>query len=202
MLQHLKPIKRFFDILCSALGLILLSPLLLILSIIIIMDSKGGIFFRQIRVGKNNKDFHIFKFRTMLPDSEKKGALTVGNSDSRITKVGRWLRKSKLDELPQLLNVLLGEMSLVGPRPEVRKYVNLYSEEQKQVLSVKPGLTDPASIAFSNENELLKGTANPEEFYIERVMPKKISINIRYIQERKFGSDLVILWKTLLKLLP
>ena len=154
--------KRIFDLLFSFLGLVILSPFLLVIAILIVIDSKGDIFYLQQRVGKDNKDFNIFKFRTMRPNSDKQGLLTVGAKDSRITKIGVFLRKYKIDELPQLINVLIGNMSFVGPRPEVRKYVDLYNSEQKKVLTVKPGITDYASIEYSKENELLAKSENPE----------------------------------------
>lgn len=150
----------------------------------------------QTRVGKNNKDFKLFKFRTMKTDSDKKGLLTVGNTDSRITGTGLWLRKYKLDELPQLFNVLIGEMSLVGPRPEVRKYVELYSHEQLKVLSVKPGITDNASIEYADENELLSKQTEPEKFYISEVMPAKLKINLEYISNQSIAEDFRIILKT------
>ena len=148
--------KRFFDILCALFGLIILSPILLIIAILIKLESKGPVFYRQIRVGKNNIDFRIFKFRTMYVGSDKKGLLTLGDRDTRVTKVGYYLRKYKLDELPQLINVLIGDMSFVGPRPEVRKYVNLYSEDDLRIFNIRPGITDYASIEFRDEAELFK----------------------------------------------
>jgi lipopolysaccharide/colanic/teichoic acid biosynthesis glycosyltransferase len=148
--------KRLFDILASYFGLMFFLPFLTIVGILIVIDSKGGVFYRQVRVGMGNKDFRIFKFRTMRPDSDKAGLLTVGAKDNRITKIGVFLRKYKIDEFPQLLNVLIGDMSIVGPRPEVRKYVDMYNAEQLRVLEVRPGITDYASIEYSNENELLK----------------------------------------------
>ncbi|MEO8761855.1 MAG: sugar transferase, partial [Bacteroidia bacterium] len=154
-------LKRTFDIACSLIGIIILLPVFIIISLLIVFDSRGGIFYLQIRVGKNNEDFSLLKFRTMQTDADKKGLLTVGNRDSRVTRVGYFLRKNKLDELPQLFNVLFGSMSLVGPRPEVRKYVSLYNHEQKKVLNVKPGITDYASIEYANENEILAKATNP-----------------------------------------
>ena len=188
--------KRAFDFFWSIIGLLLLSPLFLLVAILIKFNSKGPIFFKQIRVGRNEKDFKIYKFRTMFIDSDRKGLLTVGFKDSRVTSIGYYLRKFKLDELPQLINVLIGDMSFVGPRPEVRKYVNLYSKSQKKVLEVKPGITDLASIAFRNENEILSTKSNPEDFYIDEIMPKKININLNYIKRRNFFSDLGIILKT------
>jgi lipopolysaccharide/colanic/teichoic acid biosynthesis glycosyltransferase len=189
-------LKRIFDIFFSVVGLVILSPLLLIISIAIILDSRGGIFYIQKRVGLNGKDFNLFKFRTMRPDSDKKGLITIGKRDSRITNVGYFIRKYKLDELPQLLNVLIGTMSFVGPRPEVRKYVDLYNEEQLKVLSVKPGITDYASIKYFNENELLGKSINPDETYIHEVMPTKLQLNSKYISEQGLMTDLKIIFHT------
>ena len=161
------------------------------------MDSKGGVFFFQMRVGKNNRDFRLIKFRTMFSNSERKGLLTVGNTDSRITKAGKWLRKYKVDEFPQLLNILKGEMSFVGPRPEVRKYVDLYNYGQMKILSVRPGLTDYASLEYINENEILERYDKPEKVYIEKIMPEKLALNIKYIDEKGFFTDLKIMLKTI-----
>ncbi len=193
--------KRLTDILLSLVGLLILLPFFLVIAIVIALDSRGGVFFLQTRVGKNNKDFKLFKFRTMRVDSESKGQLTIGGHDIRITKAGFFLRRYKLDELPQLLNVLLGDMSLVGPRPEVRKYVDMYTAEQLQVLSVKPGITDYASIKYADESELLAKAENPEQFYIQTVMPDKLAINQEYIKNRSFGVDMGILFKTIGKIL-
>ncbi|PNQ73024.1 glycosyl transferase [Hanstruepera neustonica] len=194
-------IKRSFDIVFSSLGLILFLPLLLIIAFLIKLESQGPIFFRQSRVGKNNRDFKIFKFRTMFIGSDKKGLLTVGNRDPRVTKVGYFLRKYKLDELPQLINVLLGNMSFVGPRPEVRHYVNFYSESDLKILSVKPGITDYASIHFRNEVELLRESENPEKFYIEHILPDKIALNKKYIEQNSLLTDIKIIFKTLLTII-
>jgi lipopolysaccharide/colanic/teichoic acid biosynthesis glycosyltransferase len=193
-------IKRLFDIFSSLFGLIILSPFLFIISICILISSRGGIFYRQTRVGKNGKDFRLWKFRTMKPGSDKKGLLTVGGRDPRVTGIGYFLRKYKLDEFPQLINVLAGEMSLVGPRPEVRKYVDMYSPEQIHVLDVKPGITDYASIEYSNENELLAKSADPEKTYIEEVMPAKLKLNMKYIEEKSFWTDMKIIFKTVFKI--
>lgn len=193
-------LKRLFDILVSFILLVLLSPVFIFISLLIIFDSRGGVFFRQIRVGQLGNDFKLLKFRTMKPDSDKKGLLTVGARDNRITKVGYFLRKYKLDELPQLLNVLGGSMSLVGPRPEVRKYVDLYTEEQAKVLNVKPGITDYASIEYINENEILAQSSNPEQTYIEEVMPAKLKLNQIYIQNPGLAHDFKILFLTLKKI--
>ena len=192
--------KRIFDLLFSFLGLVILSPFLLVIAILIVIDSKGDIFYLQQRVGKDNKDFNIFKFRTMRPNSDKQGLLTVGAKDSRITKIGVFLRKYKIDELPQLINVLIGNMSFVGPRPEVRKYVDLYNSEQKKVLTVKPGITDYASIKYSNENELLAKSENPEKTYIEEIMPAKLELNLKYIKEASLLTDIKIIFKTFAKI--
>ena len=193
--------KRAFDILFSFWGLLFLFPYLVFIAILILVDSKGGVFFRQVRVGKNNKDFRIFKFRTMKPDSDKKGLITVGAKDSRVTKIGYYLRKYKLDELPQLINVLIGDMSFVGPRPEVRKYVDMYSEEQLKVLNVQAGITDYASIEYSNENEILAKSDNPEKSYIEDIMPAKLKLNLKYINETSLKTDIKIIFKTIKKIL-
>jgi len=189
--------KRVFDILFSLFALIVLSPLFVVISILIILDSKGSIFFIQKRVGKDGKDFTLIKFRTMLKESEAKGLLTVGEKDKRITRIGGRLRKYKMDELPQLINIVKGEMSFVGPRPEVRKYVEFYSPAQLEVLSVKPGLTDYASLEYINESELLKSFADPEKAYIDKVMPDKLALNLQYINEQGFLNDLEIIWKTI-----
>ena len=193
-------VKRFFDILFSIFGILILSPFLLIISIIIILSSKGGAFYRQIRIGKNSKPFKLFKFRTMRIGSDKQIRITIGSRDSRITSIGYFLRKYKLDELPQLFNVLIGNMSFVGPRPEVPEYVALYDTEQKTVLNVKPGITDFASIVYSGENELLANAENPEELYIKRIMPAKLKLNMRYIKEMSLGTDVKIIFKTIGKI--
>jgi len=189
--------KRLFDICCSFWGIYFLFPLLLFIAICIRLESKGGVFYRQIRVGLLGKPFALLKFRTMQPDSDKKGLLTVGANDNRITKVGYYLRKFKLDELPQLYNVLIGDMSLVGPRPEVQKYVDLYNETQRHVLDVKPGITDYASLAYFEENELLAKSNDPERTYIEEVMPAKLNINLAYIPKASLGEDLKIIFLTI-----
>ncbi|MGL4731410.1 MAG: sugar transferase [Clostridium sp.] len=189
--------KRIFDIGASFLGLVILSPILLLIAIFIKIDSKGPIFFKQQRVGKNKKVFEIYKFRTMVTDAEKIGKqITVGN-DSRITNVGKFIRKCKLDELPQLLNVLRGEMSLVGPRPEVPRYVELYDEYQEQILLVKPGITDYASIEFRNENDILGKSISPEETYIKDIMPNKIELNVKYIKNISLIEDFKLILKTI-----
>ena len=191
--------KRTFDFIFSLLLIILLSPVLIIISLIIALDSKGGIIFNQKRAGKDNIDFDIYKFRTMHLGSDKKGLLTVGAKDQRVTRAGYFLRKYKLDELPQLFNVLIGNMSFVGPRPEVRKYVELYNNEQLHVLDVKPGITDFASIDYANENEILAQSNSPEETYIKTVMPSKLELNLKYIREQTFLTDMKIIFRTIAK---
>lgn len=188
---------RFFDILFAFLGLLISSPILLVIAIIIKVSSKGSIFYRQSRVGINNTDFFVWKFRTMHVHADKKGLLTVGGRDPRITSFGYFLRKSKLDEMPQLFNVLFGSMSLVGPRPEVRKYVEYYSIEQKSVLNVKPGITDWASIKYRDENVILEKSINPEHDYIHIIMPDKIKYNLIYIQNRNVKEYYKIIFTTL-----
>jgi len=192
---------RVLDILFSLFGLILLLPVFLVIALIIVVDSRGGVFFMQQRVGRYGKDFGLFKFRTMRTGAAKQGDLTVGARDSRITKAGYFLRKYKLDELPQLINVLLGQMSLVGPRPEIRKYVDLYTDDQRKVLSVRPGVTDYASIEYSNENEILGRSADPEQTYIRDVMPAKILLNMRYINSPTVGNYLKVIGMTFKKVL-
>ncbi len=191
---------RFFDFFFTVLGLIILSPLFLIVAIWIKLDSSGPVFYRQTRVGKNNKDFKLLKFRSMVTDSDKKGLITVGGRDPRVTKSGYFIRKYKLDELPQLINVLKNDMSLVGPRPEVRKYVDLYNEIQRMVLSVKPGITDYASIEYIDENEILGKAENPEKVYIEQIMPEKILYNMKYIQNRSVKEYFKIIFLTIGKI--
>ncbi|EHJ02061.1 MULTISPECIES: sugar transferase [unclassified Clostridium] len=194
-----KVVKRIFDFVCSTLGLIILSPILIIIAIRIKTDSDGPVFFRQIRVGEKNREFEILKFRTMVVNAEKLGRqITVGN-DSRITKIGAFLRKYKLDELPQLINVFKGDMSLVGPRPEVPRYVKLYDEKQKKVLEVKPGITDLASIRYRDENDLLGEAENPDEFYINTIMPDKLALNLEYINRNNIFIDIYIILKTIIK---
>lgn len=189
--------KRLFDLVMSVAALILLSPLFLLLTIWISLDSKGGVFYRQSRVGKNNRDFKLFKFRTMKPDSFSGGGLTLGDKDPRITRSGSFLRKYKLDELPQLLNIIKGEMSFVGPRPEVREFVRLYNEQQRKVLAVKPGLTDFASLEYINEGEILSESEDPRQTYINEIMPAKLELNLKYIREKSFLVDLKIIARTI-----
>lgn len=189
--------KRIFDFIISFISLLFFSPVLLLISIIIKISSTGSVFYRQTRVGRNNVDFKIFKFRTMHVNADKKGLLTIGGKDPRVTTIGFYLRKYKLDELPQLINVIKGEMSFVGPRPEVRQYVNLYSDSHKEVLNVKPGITDLASIEFRNENEILLEQKDPYQYYIDYIMPKKLEINLKYIAQSSLIKDLVIIIRTL-----
>ena len=188
--------KRLFDLMASGLGLIVLSPLFLILSIWIKLDSKGPVFYRQVRVGRNNKDFRIFKFRSMREGADKGSLVTIGGHDPRITRSGYFIRKFKLDELPQLINVFLGDMSLVGPRPEVRHYVNYWTPEQMHVLDVRPGITDPASIKFRNENELMEKAEDPERYYIEVIMQEKLKLYLEYVKNHSFLGDLGLIFKT------
>ena len=193
-------LKRIFDTTLSLFGLIILLPFMLIIAILIKIDSKGPIFFKQIRVTKGGREFKILKYRTMRVGSDKYSQITVGK-DERITKIGSFLRKYKLDEIPQLINVLIGDMSLVGPRPEVPKYVALYTDEQKEVLKVRAGITDYASIEFSDENDLLASEKNPEEAYIEKIMPKKIELNKKYLSEISVLTDIRIILLTIKKIL-
>ncbi len=193
-------LKRLFDIVFSFVGLVILFPFFILIAIVILVSSKGGIFYLQTRVGLNNKDFKLFKFRTMKTNADKAGLLTVGGRDPRITAVGYYLRRYKLDELPQLLNVFLGSMSLVGPRPEVRKYVEMYNAEQLAVLSVKPGITDYASLEYFSENELLAKSSEPEMTYINVVMPAKLALNKKYIEDSSFITDIKIIFRTIAKI--
>ena len=188
--------KRIFDILVSGIGLICLSPLLLIVAIWIKLDSHGPVFYRQVRVGRYNKDFRIFKFRSMRIGSDKGSLVTIGGRDPRITRSGYFIRKFKIDELPQLINVLVGDMSLVGPRPEVRHYVNYWTEEQMHVLDVRPGITDPASIKFRNENELLAQAEDPEKYYIEVIMQEKIKLYLDYVKKNSLWYDIKLIFQT------
>jgi lipopolysaccharide/colanic/teichoic acid biosynthesis glycosyltransferase len=193
--------KRLFDIIFSFLGLIFLSPVLLLIIVLMLATSKGPIIYKQVRVGRNNKDFKIFKFCTMVINADKLGLLSVGDRDPRITQIGYYLRKFKLDELPQLANVLRGDMSFVGPRPEVRKYVNFYNQEQMQVFKVRPGITDLASIEFRNESELLSNQEDPDSYYINVIMPKKLQINLDYLKERTLFKDIGVILKTFLAII-
>ena len=190
--------KRAMDIVLSAAALCVLWPVLLLIALAIVVDDPGPVFYRQVRVGRGGKPFRIFKFRTMVVDADKKGlSITVGR-DSRITRVGAFLRRTKLDELAQLLNVLCGQMSFVGPRPEVPRYVELYTPYQRQVLLVRPGITDYASIAYRNENDLLAGADDPERMYIETIMPDKIELNMKYLREISPLTDVRLMLRTVL----
>lgn len=189
--------KRIFDIVASGCGLVLLSPLFLILAVWIKLDSPGPVFYRQVRVGRHNRDFRIFKFRSMREGSDQGSLVTIGGHDSRITRSGYILRKFKLDELPQLLNVFVGDMSMVGPRPEVRHYVNYWTPEQMHVLDVRPGITDPASIKFRNENELLEKAENPEEYYINVIMQEKIRLYLEYVEHHSLWYDIRLIFQTI-----
>ena len=191
---------RFFDFILGLVGLVVLAPIFIMLAIWIKIDSKGPVFYKQVRVGENGIDFGLFKFRSMVVDADKKGLITVGGRDPRITRSGYFIRKYKLDELPQLINVLVGDMSLVGPRPEVRKYVDLYTDEQQKVLSVKPGITDYASIEYMDENEILGKSSDPEKTYIEEIMPEKIKYNMKYINNKSLFEYFKIIFLTVLKI--
>lgn len=192
-------LKRAFDLILSILGLILLFPLLLLISLLIRLDSKGPVLFTQGRVGKNNIDFNIYKFRTMRVQSDKKGLLTLGNNDSRITKIGYFLRRYKIDEFPQLINIIKGNMSFVGPRPELRYYVNFYNEYDMEIFKVRPGITGLASLKYRNEVELLKQAEDPETFFIETIIPDKLKFNKEYIKKQSFFFDLKLIALTIIK---
>ncbi|MBQ2068112.1 MAG: sugar transferase [Paludibacteraceae bacterium] len=187
---------RFCDIVFSLIGLLLLSPLFLIVALWIIIDDPGPVFYRQQRVGKDGKDFYLLKFRSMRMGADKMSLITIGDRDSRVTRAGYYIRKYKLDELPQLWNVLVGDMSLVGPRPEVRKYVDTYTPEQWLALSVRPGITDYASIEYIDENRLLAQSDNPDKTYIEEIIPAKIALNMRYINHQTLGEYFKIIFLT------
>ena len=193
---------RFFDMLFSLLGIILLFPLFIVIYLLIIIESKGSGLYLQNRVGKNGVDFVLYKFRSMRVGADKKGLITIGGKDPRLTKVGSMLRDLKLDELPQLINVLMGDMSLVGPRPEVRKYVDMYSSEQLKVLQIRPGLTDYPSIQYMNENEILGWVSDPEKVYVEEIMPHKIRLNLKYIQNmsvKEYFNVIILTLKVVIK---
>ena len=192
--------KRIFDILVSLIILVIFLPFGIIISLAILFSSKGGVFYVQERIGKHRKPFGLYKFRTMKPDADKAGRLTVGK-DNRITKVGSFLRKYKLDEFPQFLNVLFGQMSVVGPRPEVKEYVDLYSEEQLEILNVKPGITDLASLEYFEENAILGKAKYPQKAYIEEIMPAKIKLNKQYLENPTISNDIKIMWKTAKRIL-
>ncbi len=189
-------LKRCFDITASALGLLVLAIPFLIIAVIIKATSKGPVFFRQVRVGKGGKEFRIFKFRTMVVDAEKRGMQITVGADSRITGIGKFLRKTKVDELPQLINVLIGQMSFVGPRPEVPKYVAMYSDYQRNILKIKPGITELASIVYRDENDVLAKSDDPEATYINEIMPRKIELNIEYMQKMGFWYDIKLIFMT------
>lgn len=200
ILRHRKihlVIKRFFDIVLSIIALIVLLPALLITALLIKFDSQGPVLFKQTRVGRNGREFKIFKFRTMIMDAEKLGMQITVGKDRRITDIGRFLRKYKIDELLQLINVLKGDMSFIGPRPEVPKYVSLYTEDQKSILKVRPGISDYASIEYKDENDILALSENPEETYIEDIMPRKINLNMKYIKKISLLEDIKIIIKTI-----
>ena len=192
--------KRLFDIVSSGIGLLCLAPVFVVMAIWIKLDSRGPVFYRQTRVGRYGRDFRIFKFRSMRVGSDKGRQMTVGERDPRITRSGYFIRRYKIDELPQLINVFLGDMSIVGPRPEVRKYVDLYSEEQRKVFQVRPGITDLASIKYRNENELLSQVDDPDTYYIDVIMPDKLTINLEYIRHQSFMGDIKIIFNTLFKI--
>lgn len=193
--------KRVFDLVASGLGLLVLSPVFLILAVWVKSDSRGPVFYRQVRVGRHGRDFTLYKFRSMRVGSDKKGLITVGGRDPRVTRSGYFIRKYKLDELPQLINVFAGDMSLVGPRPEVRKYVDMYTREQMRVLYVRPGITDLASIRYRNENELLASVEDPERFYQEVVMQDKLKINLEYVSKHGFWYDIKLIFETIFSIL-
>lgn len=194
-------IKRLFDIIFASIGLICLSPLLILVSMAIIANSGLPVLYRQVRIGRYGKEFVLLKFRTMHKDADQKGLLTVGGRDPRVTGVGYYLRKFKIDEFPQLFNVIRGDMSIVGPRPEVKKYVDMYSAEQRLVLDVRPGITDYASIKFVNENDILSQSENPENTYIQEVMPVKLKLNLKYIKDKSLSTDLGIIFETFKRIL-
>jgi len=194
-------LKRLFDILFSIIGLALIFPVLFLISILIKLDSKGPVFFVQGRVGKHNKDFNIYKFRTMEIESAKKGNLTLGNDDSRVTKIGYFLRRYKIDELPQLINIIKGDMSFVGPRPELRYYVNFYKEEDLEIFKIRPGITGLASLKYRNEVELLKKAKDPEAFFIKTIIPDKLKYNKEYISKKSILFDLKLIGLTIIKVI-
>ncbi|MDO5980504.1 sugar transferase [Flavivirga spongiicola] len=194
-------LKRSFDVVFSIMGLFILSPFLILIAVLIKLDSKGPVLFVQGRVGKNNIDFNIFKFRTMRVQSQGKGLLTLGNNDSRITKVGYFLRRYKIDEFPQLINILKGDMSFVGPRPELRYYVNFYSESDMKIFAVRPGITGLASLKYRNEVELLKAAKNPEDFFVNTIIPDKLKYNKEYIRRQNFFFDLKLIGITIIKVI-
>lgn len=191
---------RFLDILLALPALLLLLPFFILIALYIKLDSRGTVFFRQSRVGWRNKDFMLYKFRTMVPGAVIKGTLTIGDHDDRVTKAGSFLRKWKIDELPQLWNVLIGDMSMVGPRPELRKYVAFYTDEEMEILQVKPGITDYASLFYRQEGQLLSRQVDPEKYYIEVIMPHKVKLNKKYIQEKSIKNYFRIIISTILSI--
>ncbi len=194
-------LKRGFDVVFSIIGLLFLSPLLILIAILIKLDSRGPVLFIQGRVGRNNIDFNIFKFRTMRTQSQSKGLLTLGNNDNRITKIGYFLRRYKIDEFPQLINILNGDMSFVGPRPELRHYVNFYTQDDMAIFAVRPGITGLASLKYRNEVELLKAAKDPENFFIHTIIPDKLKFNKEYISRRNFFFDLKLIGLTVIKVI-
>lgn len=193
--------KRLFDLVLSFIGLIIFSPLLLTIAFLIKKEDGGPVFFRGVRVGKNGNPFKIFKFRSMVINADKIGGLSAGDDDPRITKIGKFVRKYKFDELPQLINVLKGEMSFVGPRPEVQHYVNMFTKEEKTILTVRPGITDWASLWNSDEGAILAGSPDPEKTYMEEIRPEKILLQLKYIRERSFLTDIKIILQTVFKVI-
>lgn len=191
--------KRLFDITASLLGLVILSPIFFLISFKIRQEDGGPVFYRGLRVGLHGKLFRIFKFRTMMVDGEKHGASSTSDDDPRITRTGKFLRKYKMDELPQLINVLKGDMSIVGPRPEVKKFTDLFTEEEEAILEVRPGITDWASLHFPNEGQILMGSIDPDKDYMEKIRPEKIRLQLKYVTGRSFWIDLRIIFQTLLK---
>lgn len=194
-------LKRAFDFVFSCIGLLLLTPILILIALLIKLDSKGPVLFIQNRVGKNNIDFNIYKFRTMRIASQTKGLLTLGNNDERITRIGYFLRRYKIDEFPQFINILKGDMSFVGPRPELRYYVNFYSEDDMKIFKVRPGITGLASIKYRNEVELLKAAENPEEYFIKTIIPDKLRFNKMYIEKQNLFLDLKLILLTVVKVI-
>ena len=192
--------KRLFDITAAILVLIMGLPFFIIIALLIVIDGKGGVFYSQERIGRYKRSFNLYKFRTMQPGSDSLGQLTIGSKDSRVTSIGYYLRKYKIDEFPQLINIIAGHMSVVGPRPEVPKYVKMYNQEQLNVLKVRPGLTDYASLVYFKENELLGKAQDPENVYIKEIMPQKLALNNKYIKEKGMLTDLNIILKTLLRI--
>ena len=190
-------VKRAFDLVASALGILILSPLLLFIAVWIKLDSKGPVFYRGARVGRFGKTFRIFKYRTMVMNADKIGGSSTPDDDPRLTRIGKLLRRYKLDELPQLLNVVSGEMSLVGPRPQVQWAVDLYTQEEREVLTVRPGITDYASVHFPNEGEILKGSVDPDKDYMEKIHPKKMRLSLEYVRSRSFWVDIKIILQTI-----